>query len=208
MPFTNNIIIINYLLLAICILLATTIHEFTKALFSTKFGDLAPRNEGRLTLNPFSHFEPIGFILFLICGFGWGKPVNTSALYYKDRRSNIVTTYSMPILVNFILGIIFIYLSKIIEYNTALYMREIGKYLQMFLVNFYTVSISLALFNLIPVYPLAGYKIFTTVLSQNKVIKLTQYEGVLQVVLIFALIIPITRGLLSGIVNIIIGIFV
>ncbi|MBQ7103810.1 MAG: site-2 protease family protein, partial [Anaerotignum sp.] len=64
------------------IIVATTIHEFTRALLSTIFGDNYPRSQKRLTLNPARHFEPIGFLLmFYSGGFGWGKPVETSALY-------------------------------------------------------------------------------------------------------------------------------
>ncbi len=57
------------------IMVATTIHEFTRAAVSTALGDKIPKEEGRLTLNPIKHFEPIGLILMLACGFGWGKPV-------------------------------------------------------------------------------------------------------------------------------------
>ena len=68
------------------IMVATTIHEFTRAAVSTALGDKIPKEEGRLTLNPIKHFEPIGLIIMLACGFGWGKPVNTSSLYYKNRK--------------------------------------------------------------------------------------------------------------------------
>ena len=70
------------------ILVATTIHEFTRALLSTIFGDNYPKSQKRLTLNPIRHFEPIGFLMmFYSGGFGWGKPVETSALYYKNRKT-------------------------------------------------------------------------------------------------------------------------
>ena len=64
------------------VIIAATVHEFTRAAVSTVLGDKKPKNEGRLTLNPVKHFEPIGFILMWATGFGWGKPVNTSALFY------------------------------------------------------------------------------------------------------------------------------
>ena len=69
------------------IIVATTVHEFTRALLSTIFGDNYPKSKGRVTLNPVKHFEPIGFLMmFYSGGFGWGKPVETSALYYKNRK--------------------------------------------------------------------------------------------------------------------------
>ena len=74
--------LIVFLLGIPAIMIATTIHEFTRAAVSSSLGDKLPREQGRLTINPLKHFEPIGMILMLACGFGWGLPVNTSALYY------------------------------------------------------------------------------------------------------------------------------
>ena len=73
---------------AASVLVATTLHEFVRAVTSTLLGDKKPRQDGRLTLNPVRHFEPIGFILAFLTGCGWGKPVETSALYYKNRKQN------------------------------------------------------------------------------------------------------------------------
>ena len=72
------------------ILVATTVHEFVRALTSTVLGDTYPKSQGQVTLNPVKHFEPIGFLMMLYSGgFGWGKPVETSALYYKNRKRDI-----------------------------------------------------------------------------------------------------------------------
>ena len=69
------------------ILVATTVHEFVRALTSTVLGDTYPKSQGQVTLNPVKHFEPIGFLMMLYSGgFGWGKPVETSALYYKKQK--------------------------------------------------------------------------------------------------------------------------
>ena len=65
--------LIIFLLGIPAIMVATTIHEFTRAAVSTALGDSLPKERGRLTLNPLRHFEPIGLILMLACGFGWGK---------------------------------------------------------------------------------------------------------------------------------------
>ncbi len=67
-------------------LLAPIIHEWVKAMCSARQGDPTPKAKGFLCGNPFKYFEPIGFFLMIMFGFGWGRPVPTSALYYKDRR--------------------------------------------------------------------------------------------------------------------------
>ncbi|MBR6652716.1 MAG: site-2 protease family protein, partial [Anaerotignum sp.] len=90
------------------ILVATTIHEFTRALLSTIFGDNYPKSQKRLTLNPVRHFEPIGFLLmFYSGGFGWGKPVETSALYYKNRKRDTLLVAILPSVVNLVMAVVF-----------------------------------------------------------------------------------------------------
>ena len=98
----NSLIILA--LQAPCVIFATTLHEFTRAFVSTKLGDNRPRDNGRLTLNPFKHFEPIGFLLALLTGFGWGLPVETSSLYYKEdvykRQEGYLTGKNLLLIMN------------------------------------------------------------------------------------------------------------
>lgn len=197
--------LIEILLNAVSIMLVVAFHEFTKAAVSTKFGDEGPKKEGRLTLNPFKHFEPIGFMLFLIFGYGWGKPVKTSALYYKDRRKNTVVTYTVPIVVSLILGILFQGIYFLI--NTTVTIDVLGQYAGSWLIILVGYiarnNIALALFNILPVYPLDGYKIFTTVLSRDSVIKLTQYENLLQIILMVCLCLNLFDYVFTPLVNLI-----
>jgi hypothetical protein len=72
---------------------AITLHEYVKAWVSNKLGDPLPKARGRLTLNPLNHFEPLGFICMVLTGYGWGKPVSTAAIYYKDRKKGTMLTY-------------------------------------------------------------------------------------------------------------------
>lgn len=99
--------LIVFLLGIPAIMIATTIHEFTRAAVSSSLGDKLPREQGRLTINPLKHFEPIGMILMLACGFGWGLPVNTSALYYKDRKKGVLITAVAPTIANLIFAFVF-----------------------------------------------------------------------------------------------------
>ena len=92
------------------ILVATTVHEFVRALTSTVLGDTYPKSQGQVTLNPVKHFEPIGFLMMLYSGgFGWGKPVETSALYYKNRKRDTLLVAILPTVVNLILGLVFLF---------------------------------------------------------------------------------------------------
>ncbi|MBU3110917.1 site-2 protease family protein [Clostridium lacusfryxellense] len=89
------------------ILLAFTFHEYAHAITADRLGDKTPRFQGRLTLNPIAHIDPIGFILILVMGFGWAKPVQTNPSAYKNYyKDDLKVSVAGPI-ANLILGFVF-----------------------------------------------------------------------------------------------------
>ncbi|MBQ4347435.1 MAG: site-2 protease family protein [Firmicutes bacterium] len=154
------------------ILIVTTIHEFSRAAISTALGDTLPRQNKRLTLNPIKHFEPIGFILMLSMGCGWGKPVDTSALNYKNRKQGVLLTAVLPTIINIAVAPVFLWLSG--EFLL------INVYLSsLFMFAFYY-NLSLAVYNLFPVKPMDCLKVLSVVLPANKYFKFVQYENIIQ----------------------------
>lgn len=171
-------IIITYVIMTVMIVAATTVFEYTKAAVSYALGDRLVKEKGELTLNPIKHFEPIGFLLFLLMGYGWGKPVQTSALYYKNRKNGTILTYGVPIAVNIILGELFYVLSGFVNINNIVdSVFYIGAHC----------FIKLAVFNIIPIYPLSGSYILKSFLDINDAVKYAQYEKIIQLIVIFAL---------------------
>ncbi len=74
MPYFTDVNMLIGLLISLpAVLIAITFHEFAHAYAADKLGDETPRQQGRLNLNPLSHIDPIGFILLIFAGFGWGK---------------------------------------------------------------------------------------------------------------------------------------
>ena len=165
-------------------ILAPAIHEYVKARVSTALGDRTPASKGFLTLNPFKYLEPIGFILMMFMGFGWGKPVPTSALYYKNKRKGILLTYSMPIVANLFVGALAINLS---------FLFSSMPYVQPFLISFSHANFALAVFNLIPVYPMASNKLLHLFVSPDTSMRLTQYEKPLQMILFIAVMLGLVQ---------------
>lgn len=176
---------INFLLYILVsapgILIATTAHEFTRAAVSAALGDNIPKSQGRLTLNPIKHFEPIGFMMLLLTGgFGWGKPVETSALYYKDRKRGTLMTAIMPSIINLLLGMLFLSLQATVFKNT-------GTIAGLLLTQMCYYNVALAIFNLLPISPMDGTKLMSVFMPANKYFKYIQNEKNVQMIFLLLL---------------------
>ena len=169
-------------------LIAFTAQGYARALVADKLGDKTPRFQGRLTLNPAAHIDPIGFLMILLVGFGWTKPINTNPSAYKrGYKDAIKVSIAAPIanlLVGFIAMILYVFCYKFllnILPDTAFYIlsRMIG----------YTASINISLFvfTLLPLPGLAGFDIFRDLLPKTfyKVSdKIYQYQFLILIAII------------------------
>lgn len=190
-----------YLVLeAITIIIVTTLFEYMKAFLSTIQGDTVPKSMGKLTLNPVKHFEPIGFLLFLYSGYGWANPVETSSRNYKDKKTGTIITYLVPIIVFIILAV----LIKIIMNIVMIANNGAMMYLNVFLAYLSRNFAAVAVFNIIPVYPMSGSWLIRCILNPNQAIKYAQYEKPLQIIVMFLLVLGLLSSVLDPIVNFIV----
>ena len=131
-------------------------------LLQLNFGDETPRVQGRLNLNPLSHIDPIGFLMLVVAGFGWGKPVEIDSRNFDGKysisKAEAIVAAAGPIM-NFILAFVFLIIYYLI-YRTT-YLNPFGTISIWQIVLYYIVmiNISLGVFNLIPLPPLDGSKI-------------------------------------------------
>jgi len=141
------------------LVLALTFHEYAHAKMADKLGDPTPEDQGRLTLNPMAHMDPMGTICLLFAGFGWGKPVQVNGAYFRNpARDNMLVALAGPVM-NFILAfVLFIILAFISIFAPAT--SSVWAIVSVIVLYAASLNISLGVFNLLPVPPLDGSKIF------------------------------------------------
>jgi Zn-dependent protease len=145
--------LIQWLLLVPGAVLAFTIHEFAHALLAVKLGDPSPKEDGRLTLNPLRHLDPIGFLMILIFRFGWAKPVRYNpANFKKPVEHSILVALAGP-LMNLASGFIIL---LVLKFVLPLLRGAAGAYAVTVLANAAWINLALFIFNLLPLPPLDG----------------------------------------------------
>lgn len=180
---------LQFLSWAIALILGITIHEFSHAFVADRLGDPTPKIQGRLTLNPLRHLDPIGTLMILLIRFGWGKPVEFDPFNLKHpRRDAALISIAGPVS-NLTLATI---LSLIIRLTPT-------SPLTMTLLITVYFNVLLAIFNLIPVHPLDGFKIVGGLLSEDQAKEWYSLERY-GFIFLLLLILPIGgRSLLSNI---------
>lgn len=167
----DGIKIIDYLAVGLAVIFVMSMHEFAHAFTAVKFGDETPRVNGRLTLNPLAHIDPIGFIMLIFCGFGWAKPVPVNPYNFKKLRSGYFWTSFAGILTNYILAFLF-YPLMILSIRFNFDYMFFDELLIFFLTYVVELNLCFFVFNLLPVYPLDGFRIMEVFLKPtNKICK-------------------------------------
>ncbi len=148
------------------LLLGFVFHEFAHAKTSDLLGDPTPRSQGRITLDPRAHIDIIGFIVMLIAGFGWAKPVITNPSYYKKpRRDDILVSVAGPF-TNFLIAVVFMFIFKIFILTGAFQSNQ-DLWSNIRMVLLYTANINIVLFvlNMIPFPMFDGYHVISNIFN-------------------------------------------
>lgn len=154
------------------VLLAITFHEFAHAYAADKLGDDTPRRQGRLSLNPKDHIDPLGILMLLFVHIGWGKPVQVNPRNYDRRfsmeKADAIVSIAGP-LMNFLLSIVLtlIYCAIVKFAPSTFYLSTAGQVTLMIIFYAIIVNVGLGVFNLIPLPPLDGSKVFLPILPSK-----------------------------------------
>ncbi len=180
--------ILEIVLRAIAVLLAISVHEMCHGFASYFLGDKTAKAMGRLSLNPLKHLDPIGAICLLVFGFGWAKPVMVNPSYFKKPKRDMALVSLAGPVSNFILAFISVVILKVLSVLHVLYFGGfIVRLIEVLLINMIAVNIGLGVFNLVPVPPLDGSKIFLPLLPPKLYFDIMRYEHLGWIVLMVAL---------------------
>lgn len=186
-----NEILISKLILLPGLLITITLHELAHGMSAYLLGDPTAKKAGRLSLNPITHIDLVGFLLLFIVGFGWAKPVPINPNYFKNRKKGmLIVSLAGPFTNIFLAFISIVIFAVLIRFNVniifILIFRSIIRY-----------NIILGLFNLLPFPPLDGSKILASLLPIKYEIFFYKYERYLYVVLIFLIITDVIDKILE-----------
>ncbi|MCD8205903.1 MAG: site-2 protease family protein [Clostridia bacterium] len=139
-------------LAALCVFVP---HYFAHAYVAYKCGDYTPKAYGRVTLNPMKHLDVVGFIMMVLVGFGWGKPMEVNPSNFRHYRRGLFFYGVAGMVMNYILGLLsFLLFSVVYKYMSPSYIRD---FLYLFFGMMYSRNMYLFVINLLPIVPLDGF---------------------------------------------------
>ncbi len=192
------------------VLIAITFHEFAHAFVADRLGDDTARREGRLSLNPLDHLDPIGTVLLLFAGFGWGKPVHVNPRNYTRKMSmekgEALVSIAGPVM-NFILAIIFaiVYYGIVKLASLSFLDSEMGGIVLDLIGATVSINIGLGLFNLIPLPPLDGSKVIMPFLPYKAKSFFINNEQIFYIVFVVLWITNLTSYIITPGINLVTG---
>lgn len=172
---------------ALCV--ALPVHEWAHAYVAYKQGDPTAKTFGRMTLAPFAHFDLWGFLCLFLLGFGWAKPVPVDSRNFKNPKKSDFLVSIAGVCANLITGTFFIIISTAISNFAPNYAVEWGAYgrcLYIFLSAVIDLNFVLAFFNMLPIYPLDGFRVIENFSKPNNgfINFMRRYSNVILIVLV------------------------
>ena len=157
-------------------LIAIVFHEMCHGYVSYRLGDPTARSQGRLSVNPLRHIDPIGLLMLIFFGFGWAKPVHVDMRYFKNPKRDMALTSIAGPLSNFLLGSLSLFFLGLVFTLSKDPTDGATIYFVYFLLYLAIINIGLGAFNLIPIPPLDGSKVAGAFMPDRWYYQVLRYE--------------------------------
>ncbi len=185
------------------IVIGLSFHEFAHAWMADRLGDPTPRNQGRVTISPFAHIDPWGFLMLILFRFGYGRPVMYNPAYLKKRKRDEILIALAGIGMNLIIAFVSVFLYLL------LYRFDVTNMVILNIIDTTAIiNINLIVFNILPIPPLDGYKVVRSLFLHKNINffwKLDQYGFMILLILLAT---GILTPVLSFLTHAIISLFV
>lgn len=158
--------VIQFLMIVFVFAFSLSLREFFRAFAAYKMGDGTAKSMGMMTINPIKHIDPAGFLFFVLLGVGWSKPVPINPANFKDYRKGIRWVSAAGVLVNFVFGLVASIVHLVFNRTLGCPNEAMG-YFYLLLQIIMQINSFLVLFNILPIYPLAGFDFVTSFMRPN-----------------------------------------
>lgn len=149
------------------VIVGISFHEFAHGWAALKMGDPTAKFQGRLTVNPAAHIDPVGFIALMFCGFGWGRPVEVNPNNFKNRRKGEIIVSLAGVVMNLVIAVLTAVVIKLVVTFAGwdFVDTSLGNIIFTILILIIQINLVLMIFNLIPVPPLDGFTVITEIFN-------------------------------------------
>ena len=191
------------------LLIAITVHEFSHSLVAYLLGDHTSKRLGRLSLNPIRHMDPPGTVLLFLVGFGWGKPVPVNDRALRNGRQGMALVSGAGPVSNVMTAVVFAlpFQAGLLAWPFRLFSTNFGGGVEGVLAQIFSViilfNIILAVFNLLPVFPLDGSKVVLGLLPRDMARRFVRLERYGPVILMVVIGLDLIAGV--GILRVVVG---
>lgn len=201
----NTEALLSLVLTLPAVLIAITFHEYAHAFAADRLGDDTPRRQGRLTLNPLAHLDPIGSIMLVFAGFGWGKPVEINPRNFNRKitmsAGEAIVSLAGPIM-NFLLAIVFSMITfAMLKLAPTFVLTQLGGIILSLLQITVAINVGLGVFNLIPLPPLDGSKVLNHFLPYNAKEWFARYAQVFYIIFVVLWITGLAGTIISPVID-------